>query len=240
MSRGESAVAREPKQVEKPSKRPGAGPRSHHADRTRADILKVAQHVFSEKGLSGGRVDEIADLTHTSKRMIYYYFGSKDGLYQAVLEAFYRNIRSIEDELDLEALPPLKALDQLTRFTFDYQNAHEDFIRMVMVENIHQAAHLKTLPEISALNQGAIEHLRRICARGVAEGVIRADVEPLDLHMTISALSFFNVSNRHTFSIIFNRDMTSDDALAKRRESVVQLVLRFAATPAAFAAGVAG
>ena len=74
----------------------------------------------------------------------------------------------------------------------------------------------------------------------MAEGVIRADVEPLDLHMTISALSFFNVSNRHTFSIIFNRDMTSDDALAKRRESVVQLVLRFAATPAAFAAGVAG
>jgi AcrR family transcriptional regulator len=196
------------------------------AERARADILDVAQRVFSEKGLSGARIDEIADLTRTSKRMIYYYFGSKEGLYRAVLEESYRRIRAIESDLELEALPPLKALEQLVRFTFEYENAHEDFIRLVMVENIHRAEHLKSLPDIGRLNSGAIEHLRDICARGAAEGVMRPDVDPLDLHMTISALCLFNVSNRHTMSTIFKLDVTSKAALARRREAVVDLVLR--------------
>jgi AcrR family transcriptional regulator len=203
------------------------------AERARADILDVAQRVFSEKGLSGARIDEIADLTRTSKRMIYYYFGSKEGLYRAVLEDSYRRIRDIEGELELAALPPLAALEQLVRFTFEYESAHEDFIRLVMVENIHRAEHLKALPDIGKLNSGAIEHLHDICARGAAEGVIRPDVDPLDLHMTISALCLFNVSNRHTMSAIFGLDVTSKAALARRREAVVETVVRsVAARPA--------
>jgi AcrR family transcriptional regulator len=214
--------------------------RGHDAGRTRANILSVAQQVFSEKGLTGARIDEIADLTQTSKRMIYYYFGSKEGLYRAVVEESYRGIRRIEDELDLEHLPPIEALKALVRYTFDYQNSHEAFIRLVMVENIHRAEHLKSLPELVQLNAGAVEHLRDICARGIAEGVFRATAEPLDLHMTISALAFFNVSNRHTMSTIFKLDMTSKAALAHRREAVVDLVVRAVVAPQKLAEATAG
>jgi AcrR family transcriptional regulator len=184
-----------------------AAPRVNGADKTRANIIEVATSVFARKGLSGARVDEIADLTHTSKRMIYYYFGSKEALYEAVLAEAYTAIRSVERELDLDTLPALDALDRLVRFTFDYENGAPEFIRLIMVENIHQAVHLKKIPNIRSLNSGAIDEVRRICERGVKEGTIRADVDPIDLHMSISALCFFNVSNRSTFSTIFDVDM---------------------------------
>ncbi len=203
------------------------GARLKDPERTRADIIDVATRVFSEKGLSGARIDEIADQTHTSKRMIYYYFESKDGLYLAVLENCYRRIRAIETGLDLAHQPPMKALAQLVRFTFDYQLANTDFIRLVMVENIHHGVHITQLPDMRKVNADTIETLRRIIARGVAENVMRPDLDPVDLHMSISALSFFNVSNRHTFSTIFNVDMTSPTATAARRESITAMILRF-------------
>jgi AcrR family transcriptional regulator len=229
-------MAAKTQQVQVAPAEEGRARRSHDPDKTRANILDVATRVFAEKGLSGSRIDEIAEMTNTSKRMIYYYFDSKDGLYQAVLEESYRRIRTIEGELKLAALPPLEALAQLVRFTFDYENANEDFIRLVMVENIHNAAHLKAQPNIASLNSGAIDRLRGICERGVADGEIRAEVDPLDLHMSISALCFFNVSNRHTFSTIFNVDMGSKKALAERRASVARMIVRFVATPKVLAA----
>lgn len=204
----------------------GVRGRPNDPDRTKADILAVATHEFSEKGLSGARIDEIAERTHTSKRMIYYYYGSKEGLYRAVLEACYRRIRTVEKQVDIEGKPPLEALAELVQFTFDHHNQNEDFIRLVMVENIHHGANIALLPR--DINESAIDNLTSICRRGVADGVIRADIEPLDLHMSISALCFFNVSNRHTFSTIFNVDMTSQAATAKRRQQVTDLILRYA------------
>ena len=201
--------------------------RSNDPERTKADILEVATREFSEKGLSGARIDEIAERTHTSKRMIYYYYGGKEALYRAVLEACYRRIRSVEDKVDLEAMPPLDALAELVEFTFDHHNQNEDFIRLVMVENIHRGVNIASLP--SDVNESAIEKLRDICRRGVAEGVMRDDIDPLALHMSISALCFFNVSNRHTFSTIFNVDMTSPAATRKRRKQVTELILRYVA-----------
>src|SRR5215469_2494857 len=112
------------------------------ADATRADILAVALEEFAAKGLAGSRVDEIAERTHTVKRMIYYYFGSKEGLYRAVLEHAYDHIRTIESDLDLESLPPLAALRRLVQVTFDYHNKHPEFVRLVMNENIHKGAHI--------------------------------------------------------------------------------------------------
>ena len=200
--------------------------RTNDPDRTRANIIEVATREFSEKGLSGARIDEIAERTHTSKRMIYYYFESKEGLYRAVLEDCYRRIRTIESTLDLKAKPPLEALAQLVRFTFDYQLANPDFIRMVMVENIHHGEHIAQLPSLHTTNVDAIEVLRDIVARGVAEGVMRKDIDPIDLHMSISALCFFNVGNRHTFSTIFKVDMTSPAATAARRETVTDMIMR--------------
>ncbi len=201
--------------------------RTNDPDRTKANIIEIATHEFSEKGLSGARIDEIAERTRTSKRMIYYYFESKEGLYRAVLEDSYRRIRSIEGTLDLENKSPMEALAQHVRFTFDYQLANQDFIRLVMVENIHHGANIASLPR--DINESAIEKLSDICRRGVAEGVIRGDIDPLDLHMSISALCFFNVSNRHTFSTIFKVDMTSPAAADKRRGQVTDLILRYVA-----------
>lgn len=201
--------------------------RANDPERTKADILAVATHEFSEKGLSGARIDEIAERTHTSKRMIYYYYGGKEALYRAVLEACYRRIRSVEEKVDLEKKPPLDALADLVEFTFDHHNQNPDFIRLVMVENIHHGANIASLP--SDVNESAIAKLRDICRRGMAEGVIRRDIDPLDLHMTISALCFFNVSNRHTFSSIFKVDMTSPTATRKRRENVKDVILRYVA-----------
>ena len=206
--------------------------RVNDAEASRADILATATREFSEKGLSGARVDSIAARTKINKRMIYYYFGSKEGLYLAVLERSYGHIRMSESAVDLDALAPEEALRQLVRHTFDYHNMHPDFVRLVMNENIHQAAHIGELASIRTRNRAVIKTLRSLLDRGVAAGVFRTDVDPVELHMSISALCFYNVSNRYTFAKIFERDMTSAAAVTARREVVVDMILRWMAAPA--------
>jgi AcrR family transcriptional regulator len=200
--------------------------RTNDPERTMADILAVALREFADKGLAGARIDEIAAATRTSKRMIYYYFGSKEGLYIAVLEEAYRQMRAIERGLQLDDLPPEQALRTLVAFTVDYQLAHPEFIRLVMTENIHRGEYLAQSKSIRQLNVPAIEGLQRVYQRGVAAGVFRAGIDPVDLHMSISALSVFNVANRHTFSLIFQRDLESPAAIAARREAIVDMVVR--------------
>ena len=150
--------------------------------------------------------------------MIYYYFGSKEGLYLAVLEAAYSRIRRTEATLDLEHQSPEQALAHAGRLTFDYYNAHPEFVRLVMNENIMDGVHMTRSKTIGKLNVTVIDALRRIVARGQKAGVFRRDIDPIELHMTISALGIFNVANRATFSTIFKRDMTSPKALATRRD----------------------
>ncbi len=202
-------------------------PRTNDPERTMADIIDVATHEFSEKGLAGARIDAIAESTRTSKRMIYYYFGSKEGLYIRVLEEAYRRIRAIEAGLHLEDLAPEEALRRLVGFTVDYQLANPDFIRLVMTENIHRGEYLAQSKLIQKLNVPAIEGLRSVYERGVAAGVFRTGIDPVDLHMSISALSFFNTANRHTFALIFKRDLGSPAAVVARRDSIVEMIVRF-------------
>ena len=204
-----------------------AATRTPDAESTRRNILEVATDEFAAKGFSGARIDEIAARTNTSKRMLYYYFTDKEGLFVAVLEEAYRRIRSIENTLDLEHLGPEDALKKLVGFTFDYQNANQDFIRLVMVENIHHGIHLKRSRAIHDLNVTVIDAIKQLYQRGVADGAFRKGLDPIDIHMSISALCFFNVSNRATFSLIFERDMASPKALAKRRAIVVDTILRY-------------
>jgi AcrR family transcriptional regulator len=208
------------------SRRSAAG-RGHDPETTRQDILAVATREFADKGFSGARVDEIAARTNTSKRMIYYYFEDKEGLFVAVLEEAYRQIRKIESKLDLAHLDPQSAIRALVGFTFDYQNANEDFIRLVMVENIHRGVHLSRSRAIQDLNVSVINTLHDIYDRGRREGVFRDGIDEIDLHMTISALCFFNVANRSTFSQIFKRDMDSPEALARRRGIVIDTIVRY-------------
>ena len=209
------------------SKTSGNTGRTNDPVRTMAEILEVATAEFASKGLSGARIDAIANATRTSKRMIYYYFQSKEGLYLAVLEEAYRRIRQIETELHLEDLPPEQALRRLVAFTVDYQRQNPDFIRLVMNENIHSGHYLRQSTVIHALNSQAIDGVRQVYERGVAEGVFRPHLDPVDLHMTISALSVFNVANKHTFGLIFDRNFDDPAHIAARRDSIVELLVRF-------------
>ncbi|KNZ30898.1 MAG: TetR family transcriptional regulator [Methylibium sp. NZG] len=208
--------------------RPKAGePRTNDPERTMADIVEVATKEFADKGLSGARIDAIAASTRTSKRMIYYYFTSKEGLYVAVLEQAYRRIRSIENELRLEDLEPEDALRKLVGFTFDYQLASPDFIRLVMTENIHNGEFLAQSKTIQQLNVPVINAVKGVYERGVKAGIFRRNLDAIDLHMSISALCFFNVANRHTFALIFKRELVSPRAIAQRRDSIIEMVVRF-------------
>jgi AcrR family transcriptional regulator len=205
--------------------------RTNDPERTKANILQVAEAEFGAKGLAGARIDEIAALTQTSKRMIYYYFGSKEGLYLAVLEESYRRVRDIEGELHLQDLEPEQALRRLVAFTFDHHLGHENYIRLVMSENIHRGQYLAQSRHIQELNVPAIAAIQHLYQRGVASGIFRPGLDPVDIHASISALSFFNVSNRHTFGLIFKLDTRSPAYIAHRRDSVVEMVLRFMRAP---------
>jgi AcrR family transcriptional regulator len=201
--------------------------RTNDPERTKANILEIAAAEFGEKGLAGARIDEIAAATQTSKRMIYYYFGSKEGLYLAVLEESYRRVRDIEAELHLQDLEPEQALRRLVAFTFDHHLNHENYIRLVMNENIARGQYLAQSQRIQELNVPAIAAIRNLYERGLKRGVFRPGLDPVDIHASISALSFFNVSNRHTFGLIFKLDMRSAAYIAHRRDNVVEMIVRF-------------
>jgi AcrR family transcriptional regulator len=201
--------------------------RTNDPARTMAEILGVATHEFADKGLTGARIDAIAAATRTSKRMIYYYFGSKEGLYVAVLEDAYRRMRQTEGDQHLEDLPPMLALRRLVEFTFDHHQGNQDFIRLVMSENIQRGQYLAQSQSVRQVNMVAIATIEKLYQRGVSEGVFRAGLDPLDIHASISALSFFNVSNQYTFGLIFERDVQEVQALIQRRASVVEMVARF-------------
>jgi AcrR family transcriptional regulator len=216
--------------VHSPSDSPsktGVTSRTNDPARTMAGILEVATTEFADKGLSGARIDAIASATQTSKRMIYYYFGSKEGLYLAVLEASYRRMREIEAELHLEDLAPVAALRRLVEFTFDHHRGNEDYIRLVMNENMARGVYLAQSKIIKGLNVTAIEAIRQLYDRGVASGEFRSGLDPIDIHASISALTFFNVSNQHTFSLIFKEEGRTDEAVALRRRNITEMVVRF-------------
>ena len=224
----------ETKAAAKPRRRQAKGrgkepQRTQDPDGTRQNIIEVATREFAEYGLAGARIDEIAAKTKSSKRMIYYYFGDKEGLYLQALEAAYAEMRATEAELDLDDLSPERALRRLVEITFDHHAGHEDFIRLVMIENIHRASFLARSRAIQELNVAAIGTVESVYARGVKAKVFRAGLDPIDLHWQISALCFFNVSNRATFSKIFGRELGTKAAQARLREITVQMVERYVA-----------
>ncbi len=199
---------------------PAGRSRKPDAERTRREILAAARQEFAENGLSGARVDTIAARMRTNKRMIYYYFGSKEGLYLATLEQVYRDIRSVEQELDLDRLTPSDAVRRIIEFTFDYQETHPDFIRLVSIENIHNGKHLAQSERLRSLNMSVIQRLDGILQRGRRSGVFRSDIDPVDLHMMISAFCFFRVSNRHTFGALFGCDFTAPELRKKHKRMI--------------------
>jgi AcrR family transcriptional regulator len=201
--------------------------RQRDADRTREEILRAATQEFAEHGYSGARVDVIATKTRTTKRMLYYYFESKAGLYTAVLERAYAGIRESEQELDVEELDPVAAIRKLAELTFDHHESHPDFVRLVMIENIHRAEHLEESESIANLNMPAIEIIGRILERGRAEGVFRRSADAIDVHMMISSFCIFRVANRHTFGALFGRDLMAPEQRPHYRAMLGDMVVDY-------------
>ena len=181
-------------------------------DAVKQDILAVATEEFAAHGLSGANINEIAEKTSTSKRMIYYYFGDKEGLYCRVLEGVYESLRQSEDKLNVEGLDPVAALRRLVEATFEAHANAPHFIRLVMIENIHNADYLRKSKNVRDLNRSIISKLEEVCARGKAEGLFRKGADALQLHWLISSFSFYNVSNQATFSTSFGGSLYSEEA----------------------------
>lgn len=206
---------------------PGPARRERDPTRTRDRILEAAEAEFAQDGLSGARVDAIAARTGTNVRMIYYYFGSKDGLYRSVLERAYGRMRDAEQLLALETLAPAAAIRRLTEFTFDYHQAHPEFARLVAIENIHRAEHLAQLAPIRDMNTSIIASIGTILERGKAEGTFRSDAEPIGVHLLITALCFFRVSNRYTLRTIFPVDPLCSSLSFRHKRMLVDAVLGY-------------
>lgn len=204
-------------------------PKMHrNAEKTRANILSVARDEFVERGFSGARVDDIAARTRTSKRMIYYYFTNKDGLYREVLRAAYASVREVEQQAVLSGLTPSEALRRLVRAIMRHHLENPQYVRLIMIENIHHGRFVRQLDQISSSAASAVDLLGAIYAEGCATGAFRPGLQPLDLHWLISALAFFSVSNRATFGFLFPEFLNDED-----HDSVTHLsedvVMRFVA-----------
>lgn len=202
-------------------------PRRRDPEKAQADIIAVATRAFAEHGLAGARIDAIASETRTSKRMIYYYFGDKEGLYRQVLEAAYRRVRQGEADLRLDDQPPVRALETLVAFTLEHHRRNPDFVRLVMIENIHNGRFLAQSDTIRAVNADAIAAIARLYRRGCDCGLFRDDLEPLEIHWLISALAFFNVSNAASFALLFDSGHAGPARWPARKRHCIETVLRF-------------
>ncbi|WP_250512549.1 TetR family transcriptional regulator [Caballeronia sp. INDeC2] len=210
-----------------PSSTTEQGRRKYDPEETKRNILDIATQEFSAMGLAGARVDAIAERTNTTKRMLYYYFGSKEGLYEAVLEQVYGDIRALEQELQLAEMEPEEALREFIGFTFDYHDKQRDFVRLVTIENIHGAKYIEQSKTFKARNSTVVKTIEDLIARGVAAAKFRDDIDPIDLHLMISSFCFHRVANRHTWSAAFGRDPSGARSRARHREMIVDAVVRY-------------
>jgi AcrR family transcriptional regulator len=201
--------------------------RQRDAAQTRDEILQVAAREFADLGYAGARVDQIAARTRTTKRMIYYYFGGKEQLFIAVLEQAYAAIRAAEQEIDVDHLDPVSAIRRLAELTFDHHQSNPDFIRLVSIENIHRAEHLKRSEGFVRLNNPAIDLIARILERGRSAGVFVRQIDAVDLHMMISAFCVFPVANRYTFGVLFDRDLADRKLRGHYRRMLSDMVVGY-------------
>jgi AcrR family transcriptional regulator len=196
------------------------------ADDTRRRLLAAAKSEFARKGLGGARVDVIAEKAKANKRMLYHYFGSKDALFQTVLEQAYLDIRSAEQKLQLDDLEPRVALETLVRFTWDYYLKNPEFITLVNSENLHRASHLKKSEAVKVVSRRFVSMVNGILSRGVKAGVFRKGVDPVQLNITVAAIGYYYITNRFTGSIVFERDFMDAKALEQRLAFNIETIMR--------------
>lgn len=209
---------------------PSTAVRGRDPEGTRARILAAATREFSRHGLGGARVDRIAERAGANKRMLYYYFGDKDALFLAVLEQAYEDIRRAEQELHLLDASPVEGVVRLVEFTWRYYLEHPEFLTLLNSANLHRARHLRRSPGIRATNSPVIATLAELLRRGETDGSIRAGIDPLQLYISIAGLCWFYLSNNHTLSAVFDRNLATpaarDERLAHMRDVVAGYLAR--------------
>ncbi len=202
-------------------------PRKRNPKLTRQRVLEAATEEFAEKGLSGARVDEIARRSGANKRMMYHYFGNKEDLYVAVMEAAYKKKLEAEIELELTGMDPVEGMATLIRFTWQYYLENPEFISLVNNENLLKARHIAKSDEIKVLHSPLVELIKDLLERGAKDDLFRKNVDAVQLYITIAALGYYYLSNAYTLSTIFNRDLLSQDELTKRDDHRVEVVLGY-------------
>src|SRR5262249_14946215 len=204
---------------------------SRNPQRTSAAILAAATREFTEKSFGGARIDAIATRADINKRMLYHYYGGKEALYLAVLEAAYFSIRSAEAELHLADRDPAEAMRELTLFTWHYFLDHPEFLSLLNTENLLKGRHLRKSRRIVALHSPLVALLADTLERGVRAGEFREGVDPVELYINIAALGFFYLSNRFTLSTIFRRALGAPEALSRRGEHIVEVIAAYLRKP---------
>ena len=219
-------AARKPTKATKSAKTVAPKP-TRDPERTRARILEAARAEFAAHGLGGARVDRIAANADANKRMLYYYFGNKDDLFLAVLEGAYAHIRDAEKELRLTEIDPPEAIRRLVAFTWEYYLEHPEFMTLLNSANLHQGRHLKKSAKVRTMHSPFVAMIEEVLERGRKSGVFRAGVDPVQLYISIAALTYFYLGNKFTLSEIFGRDLLSPRAKAERLAHMGELVLGF-------------
>ena len=220
-------TARQPKaRLAKPAGKRSAGVREHSAQQTRESILRAAIKVFAQHGYEGGSVEKISRLAKSYDRMIYYYFGSKEGLFVEVLETIYQRMNDAEAELALDVGQPLLALEQMVHFVLDYYRAHPEFVTLLNTENLHKGRHIVKSLRAKEYSSPAITVIGDILRAGVQQGLMRADVSPRDVYLLIAATGYFYMSNRHTLTAFLGENIDAPAAVAQWKRFVLDTVFR--------------
>lgn len=199
---------------------------------TQKRILESARANFARHGFSGARIERIAHQSRANVQMIYRYFGGKEKLYLTVLEDTYEQIRALEQELDFAADEPVGGMRRLVEFTFDYLLEHHEFVSIILNENMEQGRFLKKSRSVPKMTLPLVEAIESLMMRGRAEGVFLCDETPMQIYVTILGLCFIHISNRHTLSVMFDTSLTDPQWLARRRQHIVGVVLRYVTTGA--------
>ena len=202
------------------------GVRELAAQATRESILKAATKVFAKHGYAGGRVEQISKAAGSYDRMIYYYFGSKEGLFIAVLEEMYRRFNEAESKLALDTAQPLESLKAVIRFMWTYYLKNPEFITLLNTENLHRGQHISKSLRAREYSSPAVNVLGAILESGVRRKLFRADVAARDVYLLIAAMGYFYLSNRYTLSAFLGEELETPAALAHWEGFLVETVLR--------------
>lgn len=201
--------------------------RRRDRDATRGRVLQAAIAEFSSHGFDGARGERIAERARCSERMLYYYFGSKEGLFREALESVYAALRDAERSLRLDELPALEALESFCRFVWRYYAEHPEFLSLLNTENLHRARHLKKSSRLPELVSPVVGMLDELLQRGSSQRVFRTGLDPVGLYLAIASLGYFVLSNRHTLSTVLGHDVGKPTYLEQHWERSAELIKRY-------------